>query len=106
MTASREDLASDRRPRPHQLADEVVENLAGTPGLWECDRDSKSREESRECHRAPAISPEELRGASAKAGVWAWGICWLMFASTVLNYMDRQAIALVGPQIKAEFRLE
>lgn len=36
---------------------------------------------------------------------WAWGICWLMFASTVLNYMDRQTVALVGPQIKSEFRL-
>jgi ACS family hexuronate transporter-like MFS transporter len=29
-----------------------------------------------------------------------------MFASTVLNYMDRQAIALVGPQIKARFVLD
>jgi len=37
---------------------------------------------------------------------WAWGICWLMFACTVLNYMDRQAIALVGPQIKERFGLD
>jgi ACS family hexuronate transporter-like MFS transporter len=29
-----------------------------------------------------------------------------MFASTVLNYMDRQAISLVGPQIKARFELD
>jgi ACS family hexuronate transporter-like MFS transporter len=36
---------------------------------------------------------------------WAWGICWLMFASTVLNYMDRQAMSLVGPQIEAEYKL-
>jgi ACS family hexuronate transporter-like MFS transporter len=36
---------------------------------------------------------------------WAWGICWLMFASTVLNYMDRQSMALVGPQIRDEFHL-
>jgi ACS family hexuronate transporter-like MFS transporter len=36
---------------------------------------------------------------------WAWGVCWLMFASTVLNYVDRQAIALVRPQIMAEFRI-
>lgn len=34
---------------------------------------------------------------------WAWGVCWLMFFSTVLNYMDRQAIALVNPQIRREF---
>jgi ACS family hexuronate transporter-like MFS transporter len=37
---------------------------------------------------------------------WAWGLCWLMFASTVLNYMDRQAIALVGPQVKGQFGLD
>ena len=41
-----------------------------------------------------------------RPGAWAWGICWLMFASTVLNYMDRQAIALVGPQIKSRFLLD
>ena len=28
-----------------------------------------------------------------------------MFASTVLNYMDRQAIALVEPQISEEFAI-
>ena len=39
-------------------------------------------------------------------GAWAWGICWLMFACTVLNYMDRQAISLVGPQIKGRFGLD
>lgn len=37
---------------------------------------------------------------------WAWGVCWLMFASTVLNYMDRQAIALVRPQIQREFGID
>ena len=64
-------------------------------------------------------SHEHVRGTSTRAssGVstgspigapafWAWGLCWLMFASTVLNYMDRQAIALVGPQIKAQFALD
>jgi ACS family hexuronate transporter-like MFS transporter len=39
------------------------------------------------------------------AAPWAWVLCWLMFASTVLNYMDRQAIALVNPLIKEEFQL-
>lgn len=36
---------------------------------------------------------------------WAWGLCWLMFASTVLNYMDRQTIALVKPKILGEFSI-
>ena len=49
---------------------------------------------------------EEVAAPRSKPGAWAWGICWLMFASTVLNYMDRQAIALVGPQIKGEYRLD
>lgn len=35
----------------------------------------------------------------------AWGLCWLMFASTALCYMDRQAIALVGPKIRTEYGL-
>ena len=37
---------------------------------------------------------------------WRWGLCWLMFASTVLNYMDRQSMTLVGSQIKAEFHIQ
>ncbi len=36
----------------------------------------------------------------------AWGLCWLLFASTALCYMDRQAVALVSVDIKAEFRLD
>jgi ACS family hexuronate transporter-like MFS transporter len=41
----------------------------------------------------------------SQAPAWAWGLCWLMFASTVLNYMDRQAVALVGTKLKAEFAI-
>lgn len=40
-----------------------------------------------------------------RADQWAWGLCWLMFASTVLNYMDRQTITLVGGEIRSEFGL-
>ena len=40
-----------------------------------------------------------------RVGGWEWGVCWLMFASTTLNYMDRQAVSLVRPLIKAEYRL-
>jgi len=47
----------------------------------------------------------ETTHASPRASAWAWGICWLMFASTVLNYMDRQAMALVGKDVKQEFHL-
>ncbi len=39
------------------------------------------------------------------ASPWAWGLCWLLFASTILNYMDRQAIAVVGERITSEFHI-
>ncbi|MFO0891839.1 MAG: MFS transporter [Isosphaeraceae bacterium] len=52
-----------------------------------------------------SLAPPPPPGHGRTSG-WAWGICWLMFASTVLNYMDRQAIALVGPQIKERFALD
>ena len=56
--------------------------------------------------QSSAILGEPGSARSDRTGAWAWGICWLMFASTVLNYMDRQAIALVGPQIKSRFVLD
>jgi ACS family hexuronate transporter-like MFS transporter len=34
---------------------------------------------------------------------WAWGLCWLMFASTVLNYMDRQTVSLLKEPISLAF---
>src|SRR5690349_6726359 len=48
---------------------------------------------------------DEVGTRPKPASGWAWGICWLMFASTVLNYMDRQSMALVGPQIRQEYGL-
>ncbi len=51
------------------------------------------------------VASSEPTDSVGRATAWAWGICWLMFASTVLNYMDRQAMTLVGTQIKGEFRL-
>jgi MFS transporter, ACS family, hexuronate transporter len=43
---------------------------------------------------------------SRRATRWAWGLCWLMFASTVLNYMDRQTISLVKEQIATDFAIK
>ncbi len=39
------------------------------------------------------------------ASGWAWGLCWLMFASTVLNYMDRQTVSLLREPIGAAFAI-
>jgi ACS family hexuronate transporter-like MFS transporter len=57
--------------------------------------------------KTPVTSPElagEISGPKAGAG-WGWGLCWLLFAATTLNYMDRQAIAVVGERIAAEFQI-
>ncbi len=52
-------------------------------------------------------TPETVAGdvpRSAKSAPrWAWGLCWLLFASTALSYMDRQAVAVVGERLTAEF---
>jgi ACS family hexuronate transporter-like MFS transporter len=53
-----------------------------------------------------ADDDQEVFEAHTHPGGWAWGICWLMFACTVLNYMDRQAMALVGKQVKEQFTLD
>ena len=37
---------------------------------------------------------------------WAWGVCWLMFACTALNYMDRQALAVTLPELKRDYNLQ
>ncbi len=50
---------------------------------------------------------KEDSGASVPAGGgWAWGVCWLMFAATMLTYMDRQTVAFLGEPIEAEFGIK
>jgi MFS transporter, ACS family, hexuronate transporter len=41
-----------------------------------------------------------------KVSGWAWGLCWLMFASTVLNYMDRQTVSLLREPISQAFAIK
>lgn len=52
------------------------------------------------------MSNQDLNETSPAADGRAWGVCWLMFAATVLTYVDRQAIALVGEPIKGEFGIQ
>lgn len=53
----------------------------------------------------PLPAADRTDVAPHRPGKWPWVVCWLMFASTVLNYMDRQAVAMVSTPIKAEFHL-
>lgn len=54
------------------------------------------------------VNPGSAEGEAPppRADAWAWGVCWLMFASTVLNYMDRQKMSLVSEPIMKEFHLD
>ncbi len=52
----------------------------------------------------------ESSAATGSAGTtaprWAWLVCWLMFAATSLNYMDRQTVSLVRPQLREAFHIQ
>lgn len=53
-----------------------------------------------------AHDPEFAADAPAPAADRAaWGICWLMFAATVLTYMDRQTISLLREPIEKSFAI-
>jgi ACS family hexuronate transporter-like MFS transporter len=53
--------------------------------------------------RTPETIAEDVPGAAKPAARWGWGLCWLLFASTALSYMDRQAVAVVGERLMDEF---
>jgi MFS transporter, ACS family, hexuronate transporter len=53
-----------------------------------------------------AVPASEPGQTAPHANAWAWGLCWLMFASTVLNYMDRQTITLLKDQIETAFSIK
>lgn len=52
-----------------------------------------------------ALGPSGPQSASPPrpAGWYRWIICGFLFAATVLNYIDRQTIALLQPAMSAEF---
>ena len=51
-------------------------------------------------------TPSENRVDFPPSARWRWGLCWLMFVSTALTYMDRQVVSVVDGPIKAEFHLD
>jgi len=53
---------------------------------------------------SPSVEFESETPAKFSAQ-WRWGLCWLMFGSTVLCYMDRQTLTLVDSEIKDEFQI-
>ncbi|HEX8604849.1 MAG TPA: MFS transporter, partial [Pseudoduganella sp.] len=43
------------------------------------------------------------QGAAASAGKYRWTICALLFFATTVNYLDRQVLSLLAPQLSKEF---
>lgn len=43
--------------------------------------------------------------AVRRGNAWKWLICGILFLATVLNYLDRQTMAICAPKITAEFHL-
>jgi hypothetical protein len=44
-------------------------------------------------------------GVATKIGGYRWKICGLLFFATTLNYMDRQVLGLLKPQLRDPTRL-
>ena len=44
--------------------------------------------------------------AEHRASLRAWGICGLMLVATMLNYMDRQALAQQATEISRDLNLK
>jgi ACS family hexuronate transporter-like MFS transporter len=47
----------------------------------------------------------EPLGPHARLGTRAWLICGVLLLATMLNYMDRQALAVTLPTLKQRFHL-
>src|SRR6185369_10414861 len=50
-------------------------------------------------------SPQPSLETESKVPAWKWGVVWVMFLATMLNYMDRQTLGSTAKYIKAEFNL-
>src|SRR4051794_11682570 len=42
-------------------------------------------------------------GTTSSVASWKWGVVWLLFLATVINYMDRQTVTNLAVPIKAAF---
>src|SRR5262249_48488723 len=48
-------------------------------------------------------SRQAVVSRSRAAGRLRWGIATLLFLSTIVNYIDRQTLSVLAPQLKTEF---
>ena len=52
-----------------------------------------------------AASSDGSTGRSQEIPPWKWGVVWLMFLATMINYMDRQTMGATAAHIKSDFAL-
>lgn len=52
---------------------------------------------------APAASVPGISGTLARMGNYRWRICALLFAATTLNYLDRQVLGVLAPDLTRLF---
>jgi ACS family hexuronate transporter-like MFS transporter len=51
------------------------------------------------------VESTAVADTAPRTAMWKWGVCWLMFLATMLNYMDRQALGNTSPFVMREFDL-
>jgi ACS family hexuronate transporter-like MFS transporter len=48
-------------------------------------------------------APDPVNAPRASSGWWRWGICALLFLAATINYIDRQVIGILKPDLQREF---
>ena len=49
---------------------------------------------------------DPVPAVAGRVAPWKWGVVWLLFLATVINYMDRQTYTALSGPIKAAFTSE
>ena len=53
--------------------------------------------------KQPATAGQANPAASGAIGTYRWTICALLFFATTVNYLDRQVLSLLAPELTKEF---
>jgi ACS family hexuronate transporter-like MFS transporter len=53
--------------------------------------------------KQPAAAAQTSASATGKIGGYRWTICALLFFATTVNYLDRQVLSLLAPELSKEF---
>jgi len=51
-------------------------------------------------------TPVPAAGTKPALGTWPWKVCVFLLTATMLSYLDRQALSVVAPTVRAELQLD